>query len=270
MSKRLSELGSVALVGAGPGDPELLTVRAVSALSAADVVLFDDLVSRPILEIAGKGATRICVGKRAGRPSWVQDEINDLMIRLAKSGKRVVRLKAGDPSVFGRAGEEIAALNKAGMDVTVVPGITTASALAACSGVSLTHRACAQSLRFITAQGAGGGLPPDLDWAGLADSKTTLIVYMGKKTGGRLAAALISNGRSPATPLIVAGNVSRPSEMLKTGTLAALAGLLADWPDEGPVTIGIGETFAGMTMGAGEASGPEAPGERLGLLQAGR
>ena len=150
------------------------------------------------------------VGKRGGRPSCKQEEINSLMIKLAGQGKRVVRLKAGDPMVFGRAGEEIAALERANIPVTVVPGITAALAAASSLGVSLTHRDAAHSVRFVTAHSRRGGLPEDLDWRGLADAETSLMVYMGGRTGGDFAARLIRQGLSAATPVIVVSGVSRP------------------------------------------------------------
>lgn len=244
MSKKLFDGPGVLLVGAGPGDPDLLTLKAVKALGEADVALFDDLVSPAVLELVRQGATRLSVGKRAGRPSWAQDDINNLMIRLVEKGKRVVRLKAGDPSIFGRAGEEMEALSRAGVPVAIVPGITTASALGASLRVSMTHRACAQSVRFVTAHGAKGGLPQDLHWAGLADVKTTLIVYMGRKTGADLAQKLMENGRCPSTPLVIVSNVSRASEQQEVGTLGSLADMLASWKDDGPLVIAIGEVFA--------------------------
>lgn len=233
----------ITLVGAGPGDPELLTIKALRVLQEADVVLFDDLVSRQILEAIGPGPTAISVGKRAGRPSWAQGDINDLMIRLTREGRRVVRLKSGDPSVFGRSGEEIAALTAAGIGVSVVPGITTASALAASLNVSLTHRAFAQSLRFVTAHGAKGSLPPDLDWPGLAHASTTLIVYMGRRTGGELAARLMEHGRSGSTPVAVVEDVSRDSQNAIVGRLRDLSGLLSRREGGGPLTIVIGEVL---------------------------
>ena len=254
MSRKRSNSGEVLLIGAGPGDPELLTLKALRALETADVILFDDLVNRPILNLASRGATCICVGKRAGRPSWGQNDINRLMVRLAESGKRIVRLKSGDPTIFGRAGEEISALAAADIKVSIVPGITAASALAASLGISMTHRACAQSVRFITAHSALGGLPLDIDWHGLADSKTTLVVYMGKKTGAELSTRLIQQGRAPSTPLVVIGNVSRETEAFEVGTLSDLAEILADWDQEGPVTIAIGEVFSGLSASVGKAS----------------
>lgn len=171
-------------VGAGPGDPEHLTLKAVRALQSADVILFDDLVSDGVLELSRREARRILVGKRAGRPSCRQEEINDMMVRLARAGRHVVRLKSGDPMVFGRGGEEIACLEGEGISYSVVPGITAAAALAAAVGVSLTHRDCARSVRLVTGHSKSGGLPADIDLAAIADPAATSIVYMG---GGRQA-----------------------------------------------------------------------------------
>lgn len=243
MSNRPSKRGEVILAGAGPGDPALLTVKALRALEEADVVLFDHLVTQPILDLVPPGVPRICVGKRAGQPSCAQEQINRLMIRLARTGRHVVRLKAGDPSVFGRSGEEISALTVAGVPVSVVPGITTASALAASLGVSLTHRACARSLRFVTAHGAKGGMPDDLDWLGLADGATTLIVYMGGRTGPALAERLIEAGRSALTPVVVAENVTRGDERFTRTTLGHFAAGTVALSPGAAVTIAIGDVF---------------------------
>ncbi|MCE7998521.1 MAG: uroporphyrinogen-III C-methyltransferase [Rhodobiaceae bacterium] len=238
----------VSLVGAGPGDPDLLTIKALKVLKQADVVLFDDLVSEEVLDAIGPGPTLISVGKRAGRPSWAQGDINDLMVRLVREGRAVARLKSGDPSIFGRSGEEISALAAVGIEVSVVPGITAASAMAAGLQVSLTHRACAQSVRFVTAHGANGQLPAHLDWAGLANDETTLIVYMGGRMGGEFASRLIAHGRSGQTPVVVVKNVSRDSQEVVAGRLAELDQLLALCRAEGPVTIAIGEVFMGHAL----------------------
>src|SRR5579871_1458620 len=162
--------GHVTLVGAGPGDAELLTLKAVRALQAADVILFDDLVSDDVLDLARREAKRILVGKRGGRPSCKQTEINDMMVRLAQAGRRVVRLKSGDPMIFGRAGEEIERLRTEGVPVSVVPGVTAGVAMASALGLSLTHRDCAKSVRFVTGHSKRGGLPDDIDWAAVADA----------------------------------------------------------------------------------------------------
>src|SRR6187455_2584675 len=180
--------GSVVLVGAGPGDPELLTLRAVRALQSADVILIDDLVSPQVLDFARREARKMMVGKTGHGPACKQSEINDLMIRLAKSGKRVVRLKGGDPMIFGRAGEEIAACRAANIPVEVVPGISAAQGAASRLGVSLTHRAQARRLQYVTGHDRNGMLPGDIDWRALADPGATTIVYMPKKTLRALSA----------------------------------------------------------------------------------
>ena len=174
--------GRVTLVGAGPGDADLLTLKAVRALQSADIILFDDLVSDGVLELARREAKRMMVGKRGSRDSCSQDDINALMLKLARQGKHVVRLKCGDPMIFGRAGEEIAMLTAARHNGNVVPGITAASAMAARLGLSLTHRDHAQSVRFVTGHARSGALPDNLDWSGLADAQTTLIFYMAGNT----------------------------------------------------------------------------------------
>ena len=198
-----SSTGKVTLVGAGPGDAELLTLKAVRALQSADVILFDDLVSDEVLELARREAKRMLVGKRGGRVSCKQDDINDTMVALAKAGKHVVRLKGGDPMIFGRAGEEIHRLQDDGIDVQVVPGITSALAMASQLGVSLTHRDHAQSVRFVTGHSRHGELPVDVDWAGLADRRTTTIFYMGGRTAAMISSRLMQEGLDPATPVVI-------------------------------------------------------------------
>ena len=235
--------GHVAIVGAGPGDAELLTLKAVRALQSADIILYDDLVSADVLELARREARRVCVGKRGHRQSCRQDEINALMVRLAGEGQRVVRLKSGDPAIFGRAGEEIAALSEAGIPFEVVPGITAASGLAARLGVSLTHRDAAQSVRFVTAHGRHGALPRSLDWRGLADPSTTLVIYMGGKTARAFARRAIAEGLPSATPVVAVAGVSRPDELRWSGTLREMAAEGLPIPPGAPVIIGIGNVF---------------------------
>lgn len=239
-------MGRVTLVGAGPGDAELLTLKAIKALQSADVILFDALVSDDVLDFARRQAKRMLVGKRGHRPSCRQEDINDLMLKLARQGKHVVRLKAGDPSIFGRAGEEIATLEAHGIDVTIVPGITSASALAASLGVSLTHRDHAQSLRFITGHSRNGLLPENLDWRGLADATTTLIVYMGGRTCRLLAQKLMTEGLEASTPVVALASVSRANEQRWIGNLAGLGDAMAGFDPSAPVLIGIGRTFAAL------------------------
>jgi uroporphyrin-III C-methyltransferase/precorrin-2 dehydrogenase/sirohydrochlorin ferrochelatase len=234
--------GRVALVGAGPGDAGLLTINAVRAMQSADVILFDDLVSDEVLELARREAKRMLVGKRGGRASCRQEDINALMVKLALQGKRVVRLKSGDPMIFGRGGEEIAELERAGIPVDVVPGITAALAVAARLGVSLTHRDVAHSVRFVTGHARDGGLP-DLDWDGLADPATTLVLYMAGRTGGAIAARLMAAGLPPDTPATAVACVARPEEARWSGRLDHLAAGLESLGGEGPVVVGVGAVF---------------------------
>lgn len=238
-----SRSGHVTFVGAGPGDAELLTLKAVRALQAADVILFDDLVSDEVLELARREARRILVGKRAGRPSCKQEEINDMMVRLAKAGRRVVRLKSGDPMIFGRAGEEIARLEAAGIAYDVVPGVTAGVAMAAALGVSLTHRDHAKSVRFVTGHSKAGGLPADVDWRAIADPSATTIFYMGGRTAGEIAAKLIDEGLAPHTPVAIAAALGRPEEQKVLTDLLGLPDVLACIDRTFPVLIGVGKVF---------------------------
>jgi len=171
--------GEVTLVGAGPGDPDLLTIKALKALQQAQVVLFDDLVSAEILQLVNQTARCISVGKRGGRDSCRQSDINALMQQLALAGHRVVRLKCGDPSIFGRAGEELAELRAVGIKTAIIPGITAATAMAVQLQITLTHRAHAQSDRFVTGHARNGQLPAHLDWSSMARADNTSIFYMG-------------------------------------------------------------------------------------------
>ena len=236
------KVGRVTLVGAGPGDAELLTLKAMRALQCADVILFDDLVSEDVLELARREAKRLMVGKRGGRASCAQDDINDVMARLALQGKQVVRLKSGDPMIFGRAGEEIEHLKKAGVPVDVVPGITAGIALASSLGVSLTHRDMAQSVRFVTGCAKTGQLPSGLDWQGLADPNTTTIFYMAGGTAGAIAERLIDAGCPDTLPAVLVSNVSRGDERW-AGTIAELGWASERRDATKPVIIGVGRVF---------------------------
>jgi len=235
--------GSVALVGAGPGDPELLTLRAVRALQSADVILIDDLVSRQVLDFARREARKMMVGKTGHGPACSQSEINALMVKLAKAGKRVVRLKGGDPMIFGRAGEEIEACRTAGIPVEVVPGISAAQGAAARLGVSLTHRAKARRLQYVTGHDRDGNLPADIDWRSIADPAATTIVYMPKKTLRALAASAIAHGLDLSTPAVAVANATRPDETIVAGTIADIADLIDEAALTGPVLVMIGRTL---------------------------
>lgn len=235
--------GRVTLVGAGPGDAELLTLKAVRALQAADVILFDDLVSADVLELARREAKRMLVGKRGGRESCKQEDINATMIALAKAGKRVVRLKSGDPMIFGRAGEEIESLEREGIPVDIVPGVTAAIAMASRLGVSLTHRDHAQSVRFVTGHSRKGELPSDLDWSKLADPSVTTVFYMGGRTAGAIAAKMVDHGMSTQTPAVIVSAIAREEERRWAGPLADMPAAMAEIGYENPVLIGIGDAF---------------------------
>lgn len=235
--------GRVTLVGAGPGDAELLTLKAVRALQAADVILFDDLVSADVLELARREAKRMLVGKRGGRESCKQEDINATMIALAKAGKRVVRLKSGDPMIFGRAGEEIESLEREGIPVEIVPGVTAAIAMASRLGVSLTHRDHAQSVRFVTGHSRKGELPSDLDWSKLADASVTTVFYMGGRTAGAITDKMITHGMSPQTPAVIVSSIAREEERRWAGPLVQMPAAMAEIGYENPVLIGIGDAF---------------------------
>ncbi len=239
-----AEAGSVTLVGAGPGDAELLTLRAVRALQSADIILIDDLVAPEILDFARREAKKMLVGKTGYGPSCKQDEINTLMIALARSGKRVVRLKGGDPMIFGRAGEEIAACRAARIPVEVVPGITAAQGAAARLAVSLTQRHDARRLQYVTGHGANGRLPEDIDWASLADPLATTVVYMPKKTIGELTTRAIASGLPADTPAVAVAAATRTVETVVAGTVADIGAKLGEISVPGPVLVLIGRVFA--------------------------
>ncbi|WP_417669502.1 siroheme synthase CysG [Roseibium sp.] len=235
--------GRVTLVGAGPGSAELLTLKAVRALQGADVILFDDLIADEVLELARREARRMLVGKRGGRESCRQEDINDLMVDLAKKGKNVVRLKSGDPMIFGRAGEEIRRLKDEGIEVSVVPGVTAASAMASELGVSLTHRDHAQAVRFVTGHSRWGELPKSVDWRGLSDPATTTVFYMGGRMAGRIATRLIAEGREASTPVTVMAGITREGEKRWSGTLLDLEVGVQSLDTSEPVLIAVGEVF---------------------------
>jgi uroporphyrin-III C-methyltransferase len=227
----------VSFVGAGPGDPELLTQRAVDRLKRAEVVLFDDLGGSAVLGLAHRAAELIAVGKRAGRPSPRQDHVSRLLVAHATAGRRVVRLKSGDPGVFGRLEEELSALRAAGVAFEIVPGVSSASAAAAMAGVSLTQRLLARRVQFVTGHDVRGQLPEDLDLDALADPKATTAIFMGKATFPALAAALTARGLPPETPAILAESVGTPDAALVRETVAALAERLAREKPAGPCVI---------------------------------
>ncbi len=234
--------GFVWLVGAGPGAADLLTLRARRVLAAADVVVYDSLVETEVLDVVRRDARRIDVGKRKGRAKASQDEINAILIAEATAGHRVVRLKAGDPMVYGRAGEEIAALRDAGIDHAVVPGITAALGAAAETATPLTHRAHASALVFATGHAAPG--EDGLDWAELARSDATISLYMARSVADEVAASLISNGLSPDTPVAAIENACRPEQRRFFGRLSEMPALAGRKELAGPVVIFVGRAVA--------------------------
>lgn len=233
--------GRVTLVGAGPGDPDLLTIKALRALQDADVVFYDELVSPEILDRARRDAARIPVGRRVGNPGIGQDAINKLMIEAAKSGQRAVRLKGGDPFVFGRGGEEVEALREAGIAYSVVPGITASLGAAAQFEVPLTFRHEALRITFLTAHKARDA--ETVDWSVLTDEKMTVVVYMGMTAAPSVRAGLLAAGRLPQTPVGVFARVTRPDAQAAVGTLDELPDLIGQI-DGGPAVLIIGDVVA--------------------------
>lgn len=233
--------GVVWLVGAGPGDPDLLTVKALKVLRSADVVVHDGLVSDEILDLAPAEARRISVAKRKSRHAYAQDEINRMLVAFAREGLTVVRLKGGDPFIFGRGGEELEACRAAGVEAHVVPGVTAALAASAAAGAPLTHRGAAQAVTFVTGHAASGG-EPDLDWASLARANHTVVIYMGLSTAPTVAARLMAAGRDAATPALIVENASRADERRVVTTLAGLAEAAA--AISGPALLVVGEAMA--------------------------
>lgn len=239
--------GSVVLVGAGPGDPEMLTLRAVRALQSADVILIDDLVSPAVIDFARREAKKMLVGKTGFGPSCKQAEINALMVGLAKSGKRVVRLKGGDPLIFGRSSEEMQACRDAGIRIEVVPGITAAQGAARALGISLTRRKDARRVQFITGHAENGKLPANIEWASVVDPAATTVVYMPKKTLPEFTRAAIAHGLCPSTPAALVTNATRPDEGVIIRTIDAIAGEV-DSCGSGPTTLIIGAVVADDQM----------------------
>ena len=237
------ESGSVTLVGAGPGDPELLTLRAVRALQSADVILFDDLVSREVLDFARREARKMLVGKTGFEPSCKQEDINVLMVGLARQGKRVVRLKGGDPLIFGRAAEEIAACEEANIAVDVVPGITAAQGAAAKLGLPLTDRKRARRVQYVTGHASEGALPGDLDWQSLADPTTTTAIYMPTRTLAALVTRATAEGLDPQTPALAIARATRPDQAVVTAPISELPLRVAEANLPGPVLVMLGHAL---------------------------
>jgi len=238
----MNSMVKVFLVGAGPGDPELLTLKALRLMQAADVILYDSLVDKRILTLAGARPRRVDVGKRCGAHSASQLQITGLLVAEAIAGHNVARLKGGDPMIFGRATEEMDALSAYGIPFEVVPGVTAATAAAASIGQSLTKRGVSRSVHFLTGHGADGGLPAH-DWAALTKSGGTLVVYMGGRTLSGLAWHFIEAGMPPSMPAIVVENASLANERVIHGTIGTLPREVQNANCTGPALVMIGEAL---------------------------
>ncbi len=237
------KVGKVFLVGAGPGDPELLTIKARRLLEEADVLVYDRLVSEAVLELVPAGVLKIFVGKAPGNHPAPQDTINDMLVRLARAGHRVVRLKGGDPFVFGRGGEEALHLVRHGIAFEVVPGVTAALACAAYAGIPLTHRGLASSLRFVAGH-CRGDLPLDLDWRGLADEDTTLVFYMALANLGEVRNRLLAAGLPGSTPAAVVESGTTERQRAIDTTLEALVRAARSQRVGTPAVVIIGRVAA--------------------------
>ncbi|HTB40434.1 MAG TPA: siroheme synthase CysG [Reyranella sp.] len=243
--RHMAPVGIAHIVGAGPGDPDLLTLRAAQLLQEADAILHDDLVPPSILARARRDAELVSVGKRKGRASWAQADINVELVRRVRAGQTVVRLKAGDPFVFGRGGEEVEALREAGLPVAVVPGITAALGCAASVGIPLTHRRIASAVTFVSGHSAEGSREPP--WPALAAQGHTLAIYMGATEAASVRDRLLGAGADPNTPVAIVENGTRPDERVSRGRLADLARLAVPHSsrgDAGPSLIIVGDVAA--------------------------
>ena len=237
-----SNLGRVTLVGAGPGDPDLLTVKAARALAQAQLVLFDHLVSDAVMDLLPAGCERIHVGKKKGLHTLPQSEITAEMVRYAQAGRSLVRLKGGDPYIFGRGGEEVAGLAKAGVPFEVIPGITAAQAASSLAGIPLTHREHAQSVVLATGhlQGEHGDRHVDLDWPSLVHRNQTLVIYMGLGALPIISEQLIAHGMAPETPAALVERASLPTQRVVAGTVSRLPALAVAHQVASPALIMIG------------------------------
>ncbi|OXE37063.1 MAG: uroporphyrinogen-III C-methyltransferase [Phenylobacterium zucineum] len=233
--------GTVWLVGAGPGDPDLLTIKALRVLGTADVVVHDGLVSSDILDLAPAAAQLISAAKRKSRHTYAQAEINAMLVAFALEGLTVVRLKGGDPFIFGRGGEELEACRAAGVVCHIVPGVTAALAASASAGAPLTHRTTAQAVTFVTGH-AARDQEPDLDWAALARANHTVVIYMGLSAAAQIAGRLLGAGRAASTPALIVVDASRSSEQRITTTLGNLAMTASTLT--GPALLMVGEAMA--------------------------
>lgn len=239
--RQAAQPATVTLVGAGPGDPDLLTVKAARAIAAARIVLYDHLVSRPVLELVPAGADLVYVGKESAHHTLPQGDIIELMLRLARSGRPVLRLKGGDPYIFGRGGEEAQALAEAGVPFEVIPGISAAQGAAASAGIPLTHRDHAARVLWVTGHLRAGATDTlDLDWPVLARAGQTLVVYMGVASLPVLSAQLIHHGLDPQTPAAVIERATLPEQRTLVGTVQTLPALAREYRVQAPALIMIG------------------------------
>lgn len=251
MTAKPPSTGFVSLVSAGPGDPELLTLKAARRLAEAEVVLYDDLASGPVLDNVGPQAEMIAVGKRAGQPSARQEHVNELLIEHARMGRRVVRLKSGDAGIFGRLEEELIALTGAGIPFEIIPGVTSASAAAAAAGIPLTRRLTARRLQFLTGADVTGKLPENINWAAIADPTVTTVIFMGQRSFPELAKGLIAHGLASDTPALFAEAVGHPQQRIVRTTIAGLAEILRGHKVTQPGIIFYGPLVATSPLSVG-------------------
>lgn len=257
----MKQIAPVYLVGAGPGDPELLTLKAHRLIHEAEVVVYDRLVAQAILDSIPKGTSRIYVGKAPKCHRMVQDEINALLVKLARAGRRVVRLKGGDPYIFGRGSEEAAFLRRHGVPVEVVPGVTAAAGCAAAAGIPLTHRGLATGVRFVTGH-RGNDRTLDLNWKSLADPDTTLVVYMGLSTLRELTRELLDAGLPAEHPAAAVSSGTMPEQRVIVGTLGDLVGRI-EAVDLRPPTLAIIGKVVSLVEDRNVVDLPEIVGTRL-------
>lgn len=237
----MTHTGTVYLVGAGPGDPELLTLRAARLIGGATLIVHDGLVDPAILALANTDARLISVAKKRSKHTLPQDQINALLVREARAGRDVIRLKGGDPFIFGRGGEEMEDCHAAGVPVQIVPGVSAANGAAAAAGIALTHRDSASIVSFVAGQCKG---LKDQDWAGLAGQNRTLVIYMGVKTAPQIAEKLMEDGLAPDMPVAIIENAARPEMRVLRGPLAALPELVEHHSVVSPALIVIGDVTA--------------------------